>query len=93
MSKIIEKKILSPYFERLLDGSKTFELRLADWECKEGDTLVLNEIDPTSKQPTGRSIKKRVGYILKTSEFDAFPKEEVERYGYQVISLLPEDAA
>ena len=45
----IEKKIWPIYFQRILDGDKTFELRLADWECNEGDTLVLNEWDPEIK--------------------------------------------
>jgi hypothetical protein len=31
----IEKKILSEYFQKILDNKKTFELRLADWECNQ----------------------------------------------------------
>ena len=31
----IEKKILSKYFEKILEGTKSYELRLADFECKE----------------------------------------------------------
>lgn len=88
----IHKKVLSEYFEEVLSGQKTFELRLADWQCNEGDTLILDEIDATTKQPTGRSVKKRVGYVLKTKDLALFPTKDVERYGYQVISLLDEVA-
>lgn len=37
------KKIWPEYFDKIADGSKTFELRLADWKCKEGDILLLQE--------------------------------------------------
>lgn len=38
-----EKKIWPEYFDKISNGEKKFELRLADWECKPGDTLVLRE--------------------------------------------------
>jgi 8-oxo-dGTP diphosphatase len=91
MSKVIEKKVLSKYFDKIVSGEKTYELRLADWDCQQGDTLVLNEIDPKTKQPTGRSLKRRVGYIGKTKDFDFWTKEEVDKYGYQIISLLEDE--
>jgi ASC-1-like (ASCH) protein len=37
------KKVLPEYFEDLASGKKKFELRLADWECKVGDVLILRE--------------------------------------------------
>ncbi len=90
MSKIIEKKILSEYFDKVANGEKTYELRLADWDCQPGDTLVLNEIDAKTKQPTGRSIRRRVGYVGKTKDLDFWSKEEIDKYGYQIVSLLCE---
>lgn len=88
---VIEKKILPEYFEKVASGEKTFELRLADWECKTGDTLVLKEIDPVTKEPTGREIAKQVGFVLKTKGIELFGEADVEKHGYQVISLLPEE--
>jgi len=82
-----EKKIWPDYFQKILDGKKTFELRLADWECHEGDTLVLREWDPATKQYTGRTMEKEVTCVLKTKDVDLFPKEDVEKYGYQIISI------
>ncbi len=87
----IRKKIWATYFEEVASGRKTFELRLADWECKPGDLLVLDEVDDETKRPTGRSVRKRVGFVGKTKDFSFWPEEEVKKYGYQVISLLPED--
>jgi hypothetical protein len=88
MSKTIEKKILPQYFDKILSGEKTYELRLADWECAQGDTLVLVEIDPTTKEPTGRRMTRKVGYVVKTKDLDFWSKEEIDTFGYQIISLL-----
>ncbi len=51
----IEKKCWPEFFQKLADGTKTYELRLADWECNPGDTLVLREWDPKQgNTPAGR---------------------------------------
>lgn len=92
MSKEIHKKVWSEYFSRLLSGEKTFEVRLADWDCNEGDTLVLEEINKETGEYTGRSLRKKVGFVLKTKGMSLFPQDDVDRYGYQVISLLEESA-
>jgi len=91
VSKIIEKKILSEYFSLIESGQKTYELRLADWDCEQGDTLVLVEIYSNTKQPTGRSMRRRVGYVGKTKGLDFWTPEEIQAHGYQIISLIPED--
>ena len=83
----IEKKIWPQYFEKLASGEKTFELRLADWECAPGDTLVLREWDPDTKEYTGRTLEKRVTYVLKTKGVALWSPEEIETYGFQIISL------
>lgn len=87
MSKIIEKKTYSDYFEMILNGSKTYDLRLADFDCQPDDILKFVEIDKNRKF-TGRTISKRVGWVGKTKEIDYFTPEDIEKYGYQVISLL-----
>lgn len=90
MSKIIEKNILPEYFDKIAAGEKTFELRLADWECNRGDTLVLVEINPKTKNPTGRKLHRKVGYVGKTKQFDFWTDEQIAEHGYQIISLLTE---
>lgn len=82
-----EKKIWPEYFNKIIDGKKTFELRLADWHCDEGDILVLKEWDPETKEYTGREIEKEVTYVLKTKDIKLWSEEDVEKYGYQVISF------
>ncbi|MFH1098701.1 MAG: DUF3850 domain-containing protein [Candidatus Uhrbacteria bacterium] len=82
-----EKKTWPQDFEAILDGQKTFDLRLADWKCEPGDTLVLREWDPDTEAYTGRIIEKEVTHILKTNELTFWPKEEIDKYGFQVISF------
>lgn len=85
----IEKKVLTKYYEAILAGEKIFELRLADWKYCEGDVLVLLEVDETGT-PTGRNIQKRVGSIIKTKDIDFWSREDIDKYGYQIVSLLDE---
>ncbi len=83
----IEKKIWPEFFEKILSGEKKFELRLADWQCQPGDILVLREWNPKTKEYTGRIIEKEVAYVLKTKEIKFWPKEDIEKYGFQIISF------
>lgn len=84
---IIHKKTWKDYFEKVLAGGKKFDLRLADFEVKEGDTLVLEEWDPIAKKYTGRKIGKKVSYVLKTKDLKFWSEEETNKYGYQVIQF------
>ena len=83
----IEKKVWPKFFQKILDGDKTFELRLADFECKPGDILVLKEWDPETKKYTGRVLEKRVTYVIKTKVIKFWPEEDVEKYGFQIIAF------
>ena len=83
----IEKKTWPDLFEKIISGEKTFELRLADWECQPGDILVLREWDPETKQYTGRQIEKKVTFRIKTKDLKFFPKEDIEKYGWQIIGF------
>lgn len=89
--KEIHKKVQGKeYFDAMLSGQKTFECRLNDWECEAGDVLILEEVDDENMQYTGRVIRKKVGFIGKTKDFTWFSKDDVDKYGYQIISLLDE---
>jgi len=83
----IEKKVWPEYFQKILDGDKTFELRLADFECKPGDILVLKEWDPKTKKYTGRVLEKKVTYVIKTKDIKFWSEEDVEKYGFQIIAF------
>lgn len=75
-------------YEKVLSGDKTYDIRLADWLIEQGDTIVFQEWDPDTKEYTGREMRKRVGYVGRTKDWEVWPKEHIEKYGYQAISLL-----
>lgn len=85
--KIIKKKITPEYFELVYSGKKKFELRLADFDIQEGDTLVLEEWDPETKKYTSRSIEKKVDYILKFDLNKFGQEKEIKEKGLFVIQL------
>lgn len=62
---IIRKKTWSKIFKNVLSDKKKFNLCLADFDISEGDTLVLEEWNPETKEYTGRKLKKKADYILK----------------------------
>src|SRR4030043_621896 len=59
---IVKKKIPPKYFDLISSGKKKFELRVADFDIKVGDTLLLEEYDPKKKIYTGRKLEKKVSY-------------------------------
>ena len=83
----IEKKVWPEFFQKIADGVKTYELRLADFECKPGDILILKEWDPRLKTYTGRMMEKHVTYVGKTKNITFWPKEDIEKYGFQIIAF------
>jgi ribosomal protein S17 len=85
---IIKKKVHPKYFKPMAGGKKNYEFRLNDFEVKEGDTLILEEWDPETKEYTGRKLEKKVTYVGKFDLNNSFwPKEEILEKGIQIISL------
>lgn len=70
-----ELKTWPDYFERVENGSKTFEIRRNDRGFQAGDTLRLREYDPagdhdecadehcTTRRYTGREAIAEVGFV------------------------------
>ncbi|MFA6416270.1 MAG: DUF3850 domain-containing protein [Candidatus Paceibacterota bacterium] len=65
--KTITKKIDTEWFEMIIAGKKKYELRLADFEVEDGDTLRLEEWVGTGadRKPTGRFVEKKIRYVRK----------------------------
>ena len=84
---VIKKKVWLKYFDDVASGKKKFELRLNDFDIKEGDTLILEEWNPIIGEYTGRKIEKKVSYVFKF-DLNTFGQEkEIRGKGLQVISL------
>ncbi|MFA6190121.1 MAG: DUF3850 domain-containing protein [Candidatus Staskawiczbacteria bacterium] len=81
------RKCWPEYFEKVISGEKRFELRLADFDVQKGDTLILEEWNPKTKQYTGRKIEKKVDFVL-NFKIDSFGQEkEIIEKGLNVIQF------
>jgi len=83
----IEKKTWPEHFQLILDGKKTFDARIADFDINVGDTLILREWDPKTKKYTGRKMEKNVSYVLKTKDQKFWSKNDTNKHGLQIISF------
>jgi hypothetical protein len=85
--KII-KKIKKQYFEAILDNRKQFEIRLGDFECKDGDVVELQEQEENTNELTGRTIDCEVVYKINTKEAEKFySKEDIEKHGLIILGI------
>lgn len=65
MGKTIKKKILPKYFDEVLRGNKTFELRKDENRVQVGDTLLLYKYDDEYGYYDDTPIEKKVTYVLR----------------------------
>ena len=84
---IIRKKCWPELFQKILEGKKKFDIRLADEEYKEGDILVLEEYDPETNTYTGRKIKKKAKSIIKFNPTRMHRLEEIKKFGFYIIEM------
>lgn len=61
-------KTLPEYFDAVIRGRKTFEIRLNDRDFHVGDYLALNEFYPVHGY-TGKSCMVQVDYILNNPDY------------------------
>jgi hypothetical protein len=83
----IKKKVWPEYFQQILNKTRKIELRLADFDIKEGDTLVLEEYDPETNTYTGRKVIKKPKSIIKFNPLRMHSPEEIKKYGFYIIEL------
>ncbi len=83
----IRKKVWPEYFQLILNGTRKFELRLADFDIKEGDLLILEEYDPETKTYTSRTIKKKAKSIIKVNPTRMHDLEEIKKFGFYIIEI------
>ena len=83
----IRKKIWPEFFDAIQKGEKKFELRLADFDLKEGDVLVLEEFDPETRKYTGRKITKKCAKVFKLDISKFYTPKQLETNGLYVIEL------
>jgi ribosomal protein S17 len=83
----IRKKTWKEGFEKILSGEKTFDVRLANFDCKIGDILVLEEYDPKLKKYTGRKIEKEITFVLNTKKQKYWTQSDINKEGLQIMGF------
>jgi hypothetical protein len=84
MPKHHNLKILLRYFELVLSGDKSFEIREDDRDFSVGDTVSLKEFCDNSCRHTGREIKVEITYITaynQKSNYIVFSYRKLETVG------------
>lgn len=80
-------------FNDVIMGARDFEIRKDDRDFQCGDTVVLVEYDPTTKQHTGRNATREIGFVergtcvpeglcgfrLQHGAGDAYPMQQVSK--------------
>jgi hypothetical protein len=74
------------FFEKIMSGEKNFEIRLGSMEIKEGDVLIIKERGYNGEE-TGRELKKKVGFTLRTNDLTWWNSEEKNKHGFVVMQL------
>ncbi len=84
----IQKKVDSGYFSAVLDGRKPFEVRLADFKSKPGDTLILKEKKKGTNELTGRELSCEILYKFNTRSLHKFySKKDIDKFGLVIFSI------
>jgi len=83
----IEKKTVPDLFEKVINGEKNFDLRIAEFECEAGDVLVLREWDPEMNEYTGRELEKTLTFVMKTKDLKFWSQEDIDELGFVVLSF------
>lgn len=86
--KTVIKKIDTEWFDAILNGTKDYELRLADFDIQMGDTLRLEEWIGAGEErrASGRFLEKKVTHVRKV-DLDKWIEQQSElvEKGFYVI--------
>lgn len=77
---IHELKTHPEYFQRILTGDKTFEVRKNDRDFQTGDVVLLREYYPDADTYSGMEVELKIIYILNGGQFGI-------KKGYCVMGL------
>lgn len=91
---IIRKKCWPEWFEKFCSGERTLELRLADFDLKNGDVLLFEEYNPENKQYTGRTASFKCKKVERSANnpLQFYSVDDVKKHGFWIIELEKENA-
>jgi len=84
---VVRKKIWPKWFQIMKTKKRNAELRLADFNIKKGDILILEEWDPKKKEYTGKMLRKNVKKVMKLNLLDFYTAKDLKKYGCFLIEF------
>lgn len=85
----INKKTSPAIFDSVLQLERLFDFRLdEDLDVQVGDFITFKEWDGKEEKFTGRSLTRRISYVLRTKELE-LPKDALTKYGLLLLGLVP----
>jgi hypothetical protein len=69
LTKVHYLKTWTPFFNDVKSGIKQFEVRKNDRDYEVGDTLILEDFNPSTEKYTGAWIPKEIIYKLDDPRF------------------------
>jgi hypothetical protein len=85
--KTHEVKSWPDFFAPVYNGEKKFELRNNDRDYQVGDIIRMREFDDRAGKYTGRSITKKITYVLTSTGAGSIPPYHGLLHGYAILSL------
>lgn len=85
-------KIESEFFKKIVEGTKTFEVRKNDRNFQVGDYLGLNEVtlDPSNLDPVHENGRcKETGDFVLVKVLDVFSDPRFVKDGFVIMSIRP----
>lgn len=91
-------KLFRKYADRIVDGQKTFEVRLNDRDYQVGDIIIFNTVEnDNSEEPVNHKINNKeyeITYVHTEYGMDMDYKDDKDtrvsyRYGYVVLGIKP----
>jgi len=83
----IEKKIWPKMFQQLRKGKRNADVRLADFNVKRGDSLLLREWSPKTGKYTGRKLVRKVKSVQRIPILDFYRGAQLKKRGLYLVEF------
>jgi len=85
----IEKKAWAGIYDLFNSGERKLEIRLADFDLKSGDSIILKEYDPKMKKYTGRQTELKCKHVEQglKDPLRFYDADKVKKHGFYIIEF------
>ncbi len=83
----VAKKSLPEFFSKYKSGKRCAEIRLADFDLRSGDAILLKEYNPKNRKFTGRKVRRKCRSVSKFNPLKHYSMAQLKKYGLYVIEF------